>query len=93
MSYLTQARLAADQVIMLRATACAVSEGVQDPSFWVQQRSWQLSIQPGCDAAYASALAGGDPDPGGNESVITDGMILAAVQAIRTAESSESPAE
>jgi len=33
------------------------------------------------EAAYASALAADNPDPGGDEAVITDGMILANVQA------------
>lgn len=30
---------------------------------------------------YASALAGGNPNPGGDEAVISDAMILSALQA------------
>jgi hypothetical protein len=33
------------------------------------------------ESAYASALAANNPNPGGDESVITDGMILSHVQA------------
>jgi hypothetical protein len=33
------------------------------------------------EAAYASAVAAGNEHPGGDEAVITDGMILAYVQA------------
>lgn len=87
MSYLTQAKLAADQTIILRTTACAVSEGIRDPGFWAQQKAWQLSAQPNWDSAYASALAVKNPMPGADEGVITDGMILAAVQALRAEES------
>jgi hypothetical protein len=40
---------------------------------------WPVSIAT--EAEYASALAGGVPNPGGDESVVTDSMILAATQA------------
>lgn len=43
------------------------------------QLVWPVALNT--EAEYASALAAGVPNPGGNESVITDGMILAAVQA------------
>ncbi|WP_157992984.1 hypothetical protein [Leucobacter luti] len=42
-----------------------------------------MSAQPGWDAAYASALAAGNEEPGADPGVITDGMILAAVRALR----------
>ena len=94
MSYLTQAKLAADQSIILRVTACAVSEGVEDPGFWAQQHAWQLSAQPGWDAAYASAVAAKNPAPGADEAAISDGMILSAVQTFRPPpEQSSSPAK
>lgn len=79
MSYLVQSRLAADQAIMQRVTACAALEGVEDPSFWVSQRAWKLSAQPGWVEKYAA----GGASPGANESAITDAMILAAVQTLR----------
>jgi hypothetical protein len=40
---------------------------------------WPVALNT--EAEYASALAAGIPSPGSDESVITDGMILAAVQA------------
>ncbi|QIK64140.1 hypothetical protein G7068_13735 [Leucobacter viscericola] len=91
MSYLTQAKLAGDQLIIQRVTACAASEGVPDAPFWASQQGWRLSAQPGWDAAYESALASKVSEPGGDSSVISDGMILAAVQAIRKAESPPDP--
>ena len=62
-------------------------------SYWAQQQPWALSAQPGWDAAYASAIAAKNPAPGADEAVISDGMILAAVQALRPPpEQSSSPA-
>ena len=86
MSYLTQSQLAGDMHILNRVTACVSREGDQSPTEWAAAHMWQLSAEPGWDAAYASALASGDENPGANESAVTDGMILAAVQAIRAAE-------
>jgi len=40
---------------------------------------WPVALNT--EDEYASALAAGISNPGGNESVITDGMILSAVQA------------
>jgi hypothetical protein len=42
---------------------------------------WAVASANDVEAAYASALAAENPDPGGDETVITDGMILAHVQA------------
>ena len=47
---------------------------------------WYRLLDPVADhadeaAAYASALAAGNPNPGGDESVVSDQMILSAVQA------------
>ena len=90
MSYKSQAKLEADSALRLRVSACAATLGISNPAAWAMEHSCPLSAEPGWDAAYASALAADDPDPGGNETVITDGMILAAVTAIRD---NESPAE
>ncbi|UOR02053.1 hypothetical protein MUN77_01595 [Leucobacter allii] len=86
MSYYTQSLLASDQGILQRTTACAASEGISDPQFWAQQRMWQLSAQPGWDAAYASAIAAGVEHPGVSDAVVSDPMILSAVQALHAAE-------
>ncbi len=42
---------------------------------------WPVCVATDVAAAYESALAAGNPDPGGDPAVITDGMILANVQA------------
>lgn len=97
MSYFTQAKLAADQGLLLRVTACAALEQLEDAANWAARRMWSLSSQPGWDATYAAALSVGKPKPGEDETVITDAMILAAVQALRppptTTDSLTSPAE
>lgn len=92
MSYLTQSILAEDEHLMRRVTACAAMEGIPSPDGWAYQHRWELSAQPGWVAAYASARVAHDADPGkaplpgANEAAITDGQILAAVQAIQKAE-------
>lgn len=82
MSYAIQADLADDGYLRRRVTACAATVGIDSPSEWAQDHTWQLSAQPGWVAAYASAVASEIDRPGADESVITDGMILSAVQAI-----------
>lgn len=65
-----------------RLFAAAAEEGKTPPvEEWVAERIWLLAATPGWADAWASALVA-DPnsDPGLNEGVITDGMILAAVQ-------------
>ena len=86
MSYRTQALLAVDEHIIDRVTACASTQGRQAPQRFAYEHAWKLSAEPGWDAAYAYALNAGTVDPGNAESVITDGMILSAVQAIIAAE-------
>lgn len=97
MSYLTQDAIASNPAMQHRVAQCAAREGVgvdpepadpfngrpMDPDRWAieHRRTWAAS--PGWDAAWASALAGSpDKDPGENEACITDGQILAQVQAM-----------
>lgn len=61
----------------VRDTAYAVAV-VANPAEGVRM-VWPVALNT--EAEYASALAAGIPNPGSDESVITDGMILAAVQA------------
>lgn len=83
MSYKTQALLTQDNSLINRIIACASLERIPDAVTWVYSNRWALSAQPGWDAAYASALAANPSAiPGDNEAVITDGMILSAVQAM-----------
>jgi hypothetical protein len=83
MSYLTVSRIAADPFMRLRCGACAAVEGIPDPENWAFRNSLLLASQPGWSEAWDSALAAGNEQPGADEAVITDGMILAAVQALR----------
>lgn len=46
---------------------------------------WILAGSPGWAAAWDSAVTSNNPDPGGDPTVITDAMILAAVQPYLTA--------
>lgn len=81
MAYSTIAMIAADMALQQRMTAAAAQEGKTRPyPAWVQEYQWDLASTPGWAAAWESALASGILNPGADESVITDGMILAAVQ-------------
>lgn len=94
MSLTTIAQCARDQAFTERVVACAVSEAWNNAAVADNEytRNVQASPENGrrmvyptavasdVEAAYASALAAGNPNPGGDPSVITDGMILANVQ-------------
>lgn len=82
MSYWDQAMMAADSDLFLRCRACAAQEGATDPNTWTSDNMLALAAQPGWDAAWASAVASGTPQPGRDPAVISDPMILAAVQAL-----------
>lgn len=81
MSFATIATSARDSSLQDRITACAAQEGAADPPGAMSQLIWPVITSADIEAAYAFALAGGNPDPGGDETVITDQMILSAVQA------------
>jgi hypothetical protein len=81
MSYTTINACANDLAFQGRLTACAAQEGAAEPSNAMYTLRWPVSAASDIEAAYASALASENPDPGGDETVITDGMILSAVQA------------
>jgi hypothetical protein len=79
--YATRADLVESKGLRRRLVACAAIEGATTPASWVASQVWTL---PGVDweAAWESARAtGATGDIGGDPLVITDGMILAAVQA------------
>lgn len=83
MSYSIQADLADDGFLRRRVTACAASEGETAPEEWAMQHRWALSASPGWASAYESAIANEIEKPGDSPAVISDGMILAAVQQLR----------
>jgi hypothetical protein len=84
MSYLTQGAIAASQSMLTRVAACAAGEGIEanpDTWTWEQRRYWAAA--PGWDDAWEYALnvhTEEGYDPGADPAVITDGMILSAVQ-------------
>lgn len=66
-----------------RVAACAAQQQAPgDPWAWQYENRYQWAAAPGWGAAWASALASGNPDPGKDPAVITDGMILTQVQAM-----------
>jgi len=80
MSYGTIAQCANDSELQARIQACFVQEG-GDYQQMPGQLYWDVATASDVEAAYASALAANNEHPGGDEGVITDGMILANVQA------------
>lgn len=96
MSYLTQSAIASDQYMQQRVAQCAATEGIVaeaglDPDFWTSswRRTW--SAAPGWDAAWESAVASNVQNPGMDQGVITDEMILSQVQSMKPFTSAPSP--
>jgi hypothetical protein len=82
MSYATINQCANDGALQGRVTAACAAEGrTENPNAVMYQVIWGVAAASDVEAAYASALAANNPDPGGDETVVTDGMILANVQA------------
>ena len=83
MSYADVAAMVEDWELRMRLVACAAMEQQETPATFVEENIWRICAQPGFAKAWgktATATAN-DPDykPGGDESVISDAMILAAV--------------
>jgi hypothetical protein len=83
MGYLDVANMTDNGGLRRRLTACAATEGEADPEQWVQTNRWTLCAAPGWADAWASAEESGVADPGVDEAVISDAMILSEVQALR----------
>jgi hypothetical protein len=86
MAYADIASMAVNAQLQARITACAATEGEPQPAVWLGDNIWTVVASPGWGDAWASGLAGGIPPEsiGLNEGVISDGMILSAVQAVRS---------
>ena len=86
MSYLTQDEIASNRAMLSRVAQAAAQEQVPaDPDRWTYEHRRTWASAPGWDAAWESAkVSHPEPeyDPGEDESVITDGMILSQVQAM-----------
>ena len=69
-----------------RVAQCAAGESIPDADHWTYESRRIWAASPGWDAAWESALASNptkpDYDPGKDEAVITDGMILSQVQSM-----------
>jgi len=73
-----------------RVAQCATLEGIPQPDAWTTEHKREWAAAPGWDDAWAYAKnthpfdpeSGVAYDPGTDEAVITDGMILGQVQAM-----------
>jgi hypothetical protein len=95
MSYTSMSRSSTDPALTSRITAAVVQEAWNNPANADNvyadnvRRSamnavvmhWPVVIATDIAAAYESAVVAGNPNPGGDPAVVTDGMILANVQA------------
>jgi hypothetical protein len=87
MSYLTQNEIASNSSMYWRVAQCAAQEGAPgNPDEWTGEYRRTWAAAPGWSEAWESARAShpDDPtyDPGADEAVITDPMILGQVQAM-----------
>jgi len=99
MGYLTQNEIANNASMMNRIAQAAAEQNIGTPVLdadrWAYDNRRDWAAAPGWDDAWESYKAShpddGDPetpapDPGADEGVITDGMILSQVQAMMTPE-------
>lgn len=88
MSYNSIVEMSQSNSLMMRITACAAMEGIDNPREWAYARMWKFAAQPGWADAwdYAAGVYTPEknPDTGARPDVIGDAMILASVQAINT---------
>lgn len=82
MTYNTNAEIAKSETLFPRLVACAAEQDKAKPyETWVEEHIWDIAVTPGWSEAWAYAKSQGPgPDLGSSEVVITDGMILAAIQ-------------
>ena len=93
MSYLTQDTIRQNAAMYGRMAQAAATEGNPDPDSWTGIHAREWAAAPGWDAAWESALASDpDSDPGTNEAVITDAMILSQYQSMNPTEDTEEDA-
>lgn len=88
MTYLDQSEIARNFAMTNRVAQCAAEQGIPNPDQWTAEHAREWAAAPGWDDAWAYAQASHPPnpeggnayDPGTDEAVITDNMILAQVQ-------------
>lgn len=85
-SYLSISAIANDEFMQERMKACATQQTeigsvkFEEPLSWVVNNRYVWASSPGWGAAWDSALAGDNEEPGKDTAVITDEDILATVQ-------------
>jgi hypothetical protein len=86
MSYLTQSTIAHNGSMTNRMSQAAAEQGAPgDADQWVYVNRRKWAAAPGWDAAWESAVVSHpdvDYDPGADEGVITDSMILSQIQSM-----------
>lgn len=86
MSYLVQADISNNMMLVARISQCAAEQHIENPDQWTSTNRRTWAAAPGWADAWASAHASHEDnpsyDPGKDESVITDAMILGQVQAM-----------
>jgi hypothetical protein len=80
-SFNSISKCAADEAFGQRTRAAYAKEGVEQPDTAWYQKHWLIAADPSIEPPYESALLSNNPNPGGDESVITDAMLTAAVAA------------
>jgi hypothetical protein len=86
MSYQSIARAASDAALRQRIAACVAEQGHAGDTLQTGALAtadaiqWQVCAEPGWGDAWDSALASGNLAPGSDPAVISDEMILSAVQ-------------
>ena len=84
MPYSAQAALSRDTDFISRISSCAAVEveKTHQPEQWAHDHVWWLAAAPGFADAYEYAINSNVERPGNDPAVITDAMILGAVQAL-----------
>lgn len=93
MSYLTQNEIASNSYMHWRVAQAAAQEGVTgNPDEWTNDNRRYWAAAPGWSEAWESSRASHpepEYDPGRDEAVITDAMILSQVQSMTGTETVE----
>ncbi len=90
MTYKQIAIMAEDEDLLKRNAGCIATQSNYEvpaglypsPPAIASHIRWECAGQPGWGAAYEYAINSNVERPGNDEAVITDGMILSAVQAV-----------
>jgi hypothetical protein len=85
-SYTNISKIASDPDLRTRIATCAAMEQIKHPWGWLDEHIWEFIGQPAWGSQYDYAVETNVPTPGLDQGVISDGMILSAVQAIKQSE-------